>query len=152
MIRRPPISTLFPYTTLFRSLQDVLRQFANASWHHSAWCFTEIGFQWIFDLKHERFYFPMMNCDYEMGMITAKRPQWMAELRGHTRLWPVLPQSGTPLWEVSALVLLLLFNCSLMSSSLWPHGLQHTRLPRPPLSAGVCSNSRPLRVMPSSVQ
>src|SRR5256885_16261823 len=26
MIRRPPISTLFPYTTLFRSLTGVLRQ------------------------------------------------------------------------------------------------------------------------------
>src|SRR3712207_8582621 len=26
MIRRPPRSTLFPYTTLFRSLQRVLRQ------------------------------------------------------------------------------------------------------------------------------
>src|SRR5256885_11967293 len=25
MIRRPPRSTLFPYTTLFRSIQDILR-------------------------------------------------------------------------------------------------------------------------------
>ena len=31
-----------------------------------------------------------------------------------------------------------------MSNSLWPHGLQHTRLPRPSLSPGVCSNSCPL--------
>ena len=31
-----------------------------------------------------------------------------------------------------------------MSDSLWPHGLQHTRLPRPSLSLGVCSNSCPL--------
>ena len=29
--------------------------------------------------------------------------------------------------------------------SLWPHELQHTRLPCPPLSPGVCSNSCPLR-------
>ena len=28
-----------------------------------------------------------------------------------------------------------------MSDSLWPHGLQHTRFPRPSLSPGVCSNS-----------
>src|SRR2546429_2303364 len=27
MIRRPPRSTLFPYTTLFRSLEDLLRLF-----------------------------------------------------------------------------------------------------------------------------
>ena len=31
-----------------------------------------------------------------------------------------------------------------MSDSLWPHGLQHTRLPCPPLSPGVCSDSCPL--------
>src|SRR2546430_12281925 len=29
MIRRPPRSTLFPYTTLFRSRQDVLRALAD---------------------------------------------------------------------------------------------------------------------------
>ena len=31
-----------------------------------------------------------------------------------------------------------------MSDSLWPHGLQHTRLPCLPLSPRVCSNSCPL--------
>ena len=31
-----------------------------------------------------------------------------------------------------------------MSNSLGPHGLQHTRLPCPSLSPGVCSNSCPL--------
>ena len=31
-----------------------------------------------------------------------------------------------------------------MSNSLWPHGLQHARLPFPSLSVGVCSNSFPL--------
>ena len=31
-----------------------------------------------------------------------------------------------------------------VSDSLWPHGLQHARLPCPPLPAGVCSNSCPL--------
>ena len=30
-----------------------------------------------------------------------------------------------------------------MSSSLWLHGLQHTRLSRPSLSPGVCSDSHP---------
>src|SRR3712207_8686178 len=29
MIRRPPRSTLFPYTTLFRSMQEVANLFAN---------------------------------------------------------------------------------------------------------------------------
>ena len=39
---------------------------------------------------------------------------------------------------------LLLFSCSVMSDSLWPHGLQHARLPCPSLSPRVCSNSCPL--------
>ena len=37
------------------------------------------------------------------------------------------------------------FNHSVESNSLWPHGLQHIRLPCPSLSPGVCSNSCPLR-------
>ena len=40
--------------------------------------------------------------------------------------------------------LLLLYSWSVVSSSLWPHGPQHTRLPCPSLSPGVCSNSSPL--------
>ena len=39
---------------------------------------------------------------------------------------------------------MLLFSCSVMSDSLWPHGLQHSRLPCPSLFPGVCSNSCPL--------
>ena len=33
-----------------------------------------------------------------------------------------------------------------MSDSLWPHGLQHARLPCPLLSPGICSNSCPLNL------
>ena len=36
------------------------------------------------------------------------------------------------------------FSCSVMSDSLWPHGLQHTRSPCPSPSPGVYSNSCPL--------
>ena len=39
--------------------------------------------------------------------------------------------------------LLLLFNHSVVSNSLWPHGLHHTRLPCPSPSPGACSNSCP---------
>ena len=38
----------------------------------------------------------------------------------------------------------MLFSHSVLSDSLWPHGLQHTRLPCPSLSPGACSNSCPL--------
>ena len=34
--------------------------------------------------------------------------------------------------------------CSVLSNSLWPHGLQHTRLHSPSPSPGACSNSCPL--------
>ena len=38
----------------------------------------------------------------------------------------------------------LLFSRLVMSDSLQPHGLWHSRLPCPSLSPGVCSDSRPL--------
>ena len=44
----------------------------------------------------------------------------------------------------SSLILLLLFSCSVTSNSLWPTGLQHARLPCPPLSSRAFSNSCPL--------
>ena len=43
------------------------------------------------------------------------------------------------------IILSLLFSHSVMSTSLWPHGLQHSRLPCPSPSPGICSNSCPLR-------
>ena len=39
---------------------------------------------------------------------------------------------------------LFLFSCWVVSDSLWPHGLQHTRLLCPSLSSRVCSNLCPL--------
>ena len=33
------------------------------------------------------------------------------------------------------------FSCSIMSDSLWPHGLQHDRLPCPSPTPRACSNS-----------
>ena len=39
---------------------------------------------------------------------------------------------------------LLSFSRSVVSASLWPHGLQHTSLPCPSPSSGACSNSCPL--------
>ena len=42
------------------------------------------------------------------------------------------------------IILLLLFSHSVVSDSLWPHGLQHARLPCPSLSLRVCSKTCPL--------
>ena len=41
-------------------------------------------------------------------------------------------------------LLLIIIVQSVMSDSLWPHGLQHARLPCPAPSPGVCSKSCPL--------
>ena len=46
------------------------------------------------------------------------------------------------LW-VEAYSLSVQFSCSVVSDSLWPHGLQHTRPPCFSLSPGACSNSCP---------
>ena len=50
-------------------------------------------------------------------------------------------------WTHSVIILvyvLLLFNSSVMSDSLQPHGLKHARLPCPSPSLGACWNSCPL--------
>ena len=41
----------------------------------------------------------------------------------------------------NSFLLLLLFSRSVVSNSLWPHGLQHARLPCPSSTPGVYSNS-----------
>ena len=41
------------------------------------------------------------------------------------------------------MLMLLLFSCSVVSNSLRPYGLQHTRLPYPSPSPRACSNSCP---------
>ena len=52
----------------------------------------------------------------------------------------LLPREG----QNTGLAFLLLFSCSVMCSSLRPHGLQHARLLCPSPSPGVCSSSCPL--------
>ena len=48
--------------------------------------------------------------------------------------WSALPQNDNSVQ----------FSCSVMSDSLWPHGLQHTRPPCPSPTPGVYSNPCPL--------
>ena len=45
---------------------------------------------------------------------------------------------------------ILLFSPSVVSSFLWPHGLQHARLPCPSPSPWVCSNSIGVAIQPSN--
>ena len=50
-----------------------------------------------------------------------------------------------PLFHASSLIEFICYCCcSVVSNSLWPHGLQHARLPCPSPSPTVCSSSCPL--------
>ena len=66
---------------------------------------------------------------------------WPAEMGVMSRL-PIGVFTGIhPDWEMCEHMgesLLLLFSCQIVSNSLWPHGLQHTRFPCPSASSGVC--------------
>src|SRR5258706_4005247 len=54
MIRRPPRSTLFPYTTLFRSRRDLAALHRVRWWHHAAGV-TGVGeFAVLFRVRHRR--------------------------------------------------------------------------------------------------
>ena len=53
-------------------------------------------------------------------------------------------QNGTGILEEHMAVSSVQFSCSVISDSLWPHGLQHSRLPCLSLSSGACTNSCPL--------
>ena len=69
---------------------------------------------------------------------------------------PTAATSGLPSWGIYSKWLtlsrpqsmhaigLVVFSHSVMSDSLWPHGLQHTRPPCPSPTPGVYSNSCPL--------
>ena len=57
---------------------------------------------------------------------------------------PFQPASPTTLTLGQLLYQHLLFSHYVTSNSLWPHGLQHARLPCPSLSLGVYSSSCPL--------
>ena len=47
-------------------------------------------------------------------------------------------------WTAACQASLSIISYSVMSDSLWPHGLQHARPPYPSSTLGTCSNSRPL--------
>ena len=57
--------------------------------------------------------------------------------------WVVKTEKAMHTLFHSSINLLLLLSRSVVSVSLWPHGLQHTSLPCPPVSSRVCSQSCP---------
>ena len=53
------------------------------------------------------------------------------------RRWTILPTRKVTIYLFSS----VRFSHSVVSDSLWPHGLQHARLPCPSPTPGACSNS-----------
>ena len=88
-----------------------------------------------------------------MPTVTSANPQWEGPSK-RPWLWAeaqVFPLYADQSLDVSCLEgcgfgtgTSLLFSHSVFSDSLWPHGLQHARLPSPSPSPGACSNSCPL--------
>ena len=71
--------------------------------------------------------------------------QSLSSLRGEYMSYFLYPKHEMyPDLTLTALLFFLLFSHSVVSDSLRPHGLQYARLPCPPLSPRVCSNSCPL--------
>ena len=74
----------------------------------------------------------------EMFWMCATKQQQQSSQTNIQLRWRLTSETRD---KKSAFLWLLLFSHSVMSDSLWPHGLQHSRLPCPSLSPRVCSNS-----------
>ena len=82
------------------------------------------------------------------GILQARTLEWVAIVWLLATPWTAAYQASLPMgfsrqeyW--SGLPLPSLFSCVVMSNSLQLHELQHTRLPSPSRSPGICSNSCP---------
>ena len=101
-----------------------------------------------------------MNQQFYSWMYIQKNPKtliwkdmctlmFIAALFTIANIWeqPECPSSENcikKMWYIYTLKYAVQFSCSVVSDSLWPHGLQHARPPCPSLTPGVHSNSRPL--------
>ena len=78
----------------------------------------------------------------KFGEIVEDREAWHAAAHGVTKRWTQLSNWTTT--TAAHIVTEVKWSRSVVSSSVGPHGLQHTRLPCPSLSPAVCSSSCPL--------
>ena len=72
--------------------------------------------------------------------IGVSFPWYRAVYLSHTKAHSILPFPSADPQQVECLTWLS-FRCSVLSNSLWPHELQHARLPCPSPSLWVCSES-----------
>src|SRR5688572_31683657 len=82
MIRRPPRSTLFPYTTLFRSLHRLRRRgqprFLEPNWHPGLSCHNVVATS-----SHEQ---KKAVCSRLTGALRARSEEHTSELQSQSNL------------------------------------------------------------------
>ena len=91
---------------------------------------------WLLYVNNSHFYWaPVGSCVFLIFVF------YFFSLIGNPQKKDMLLKQGS---TGTLSILFVLFSGYAVSASLWPHGLQHTRLPCPSPSPGVCSNSCPL--------
>ena len=107
-------------------------------------CVHAKSFQLCLTLRDPTDYSPLGFCAHRILQVRILERVAMSFSRGSS--WPrnwtrvsYVPCTGT--WVLYCSVQ---FSLSVVSNSLWPHGLQHTRLPCPSPTPGAYSNSCPL--------
>ena len=85
----------------------------------------------------------MENADFfpRQTFVSTKHPE--IELLDYMVVLFLIFWGTSVMFFIVAIPILLLFSCSVVSDSLWSHGLQHVRLPCPLPSPGAGSNSCP---------
>ena len=86
-------------------------------------------------------------CNSPSDVISSESSIWFSRLECkvlETEILSVLLSTLSSTHRTVGDTWSLLLSRSVMSDSLWPHGLQHARLPCPSLFPGVCSDSCPL--------
>src|SRR5260370_18624201 len=79
MIRRPPRSTLFPYTTLFRSVAPLGRARARALRHHCADARMNLEYAFRYQVRHH-----LMSCIWID--LQSRSEEHTSELQSHLNL------------------------------------------------------------------
>ena len=114
----------------------------------ASWAIQSMGLQRVrHDWETNSFYFFLLIYLAAMGLNCGTQDLIFA-------MWDMVPWSGIEprvlswgAWRPPAkslhcsLFWSVQVSCSIVSNSLWPHGLQHTRLPCPSATPRACSNS-----------
>src|SRR3989442_9736550 len=97
MIRRPPRSTLFPYTTLFRSvLKEPVRIFSGSALASVAWVWLKLGSIISIDRKSTRLNSSHVRISYAVFCLKKKNDDQQNEyalLPTDERLRPTAPDT-----------------------------------------------------------